>query len=248
MWRWLPWTALSLALGLAASPAGGQPSQSRPGQAMNWLALCSKCLAPTITQSQGLGTANAWAEARITRQEIVGWCENWSPGDRSCVAQQLADPDNKRTFRASADCTRGKITAIDGETYAYAGIWNDNDIGSGRSRWRDGSGRIVDRSNASGGLGISQQWEVLCPKGLVSASASQGPAAAGPPKGARPPPGVAGPYAVGQTIEAKYFSDWVRGRITAIRPGPRGLDYDIMLVNGERGIVPATMIRPVASR
>ena len=238
MRRWLPWTALSLALGLLASRADSQPSQWQPGQTMNWLAICSKCLAPTITQSQGLGTANAWAEARITRAEIVGWCENWQPGDRNCVAGELANPENRKTYRASADCTKGRITPVDGQTYSYAGIWNDNDIGGGRSRWRDASGQIVGRDNASGGLGISQQWEVLCPKGLVSAAVP----------GPRPSPGVASPYAVGQTIEAKYFSDWVRGRITAIRPGPRGLDYDIMLVNGKRGIVPAGMIRPVASR
>lgn len=246
MSRWILRAAAAVALSLwAASAAQAQP--------MNWLALCSKCLKPIITTSSGLGTANAMAEAKITRAEIVGWCENWSPGDKRCVAAELANPDNKQTYRASADCTKGRITPVDGKTYTYAGVWSNDDIGGGRSKWRDAAGQIVGRDNASGGLGISQQWEVLCPRGLVSASASARPGPGpgpgpGPAPGTRPGVGVTSPYAVGQTIEAKYFSDWVRGRITAIRPGPRGLDYDVMLVNGKRGIVPADMIRPVAAR
>jgi hypothetical protein len=56
----------------------------------------------------------------------------------------------------------------DGKTYTLAGTWDNSGIGAGRTRWRDSSGKIVGRDNASGGLGISQQWEVLCPGPLKS--------------------------------------------------------------------------------
>jgi hypothetical protein len=56
-------------------------------------------------------------------------------------------------------------------------------------------------------------------------------------------------YSVGQTVEAKYGSQWVRGRVTAVRQsaGAQGpeLAYDVLLDNGKRGIVPARMLRKV---
>jgi hypothetical protein len=120
-----------------------------------------------VFSKSGIGTANAVAEARVTRAEIEGWCENWTPGDRGRVQRELSSDAVRRTYRASADCTRGRITAVDGNSYTLAGCWDHSDIGGGRTGWRDASGRIVGRDNASGGLGISQQWEVLCPESRV---------------------------------------------------------------------------------
>jgi hypothetical protein len=200
---------------------------------VGWLSLCSKCLDPSITATSGLGTAKAVAEARISREDIKGWCENWSPEDHGCVARELANPGNKGAFKATADCTAGRIHTILGEDFTYAGLWDNSDIGGGRSKWRDKSGQIVGRDNASNGLAISQQWEVLCPRGLVR-GASAAPVAS-----------VAGAaYAVGQTVEAKYMSGWVRGRIVSLRRGASGVDYEVLLANGQRGIVPARMLRP----
>ena len=61
--------------------------------ANEWLAVCGKCISPTIFSKSGIGTARAVAEARITRAEVEAWCANWQPGDRSCVKQQLAAED-----------------------------------------------------------------------------------------------------------------------------------------------------------
>lgn len=130
-----------------------------------WLSLGSKHWAPTVFRKSGIGTANAVAEARVTREAISGWCENWSPNDRGCVEREMSSDEAKATYRASADCARGRITTVYGKTYTLAGRWDHSDIGGGRTRWRDESGNIVGRDNASGGLGISQQWEVLCPEG-----------------------------------------------------------------------------------
>lgn len=141
------------------------------GASQQHLALCAKCVSPTVMKLTGSGTSQAVAEARVTRSEAKGWCENWQPGGNleSCIREQLAQY-GKETYRATADCTAGKITAIDGMTYTFAGIWA-NDVGKGRTKWRDASGAIVGQDNASGGLGISQQWEVLCPGPLKIGSA-----------------------------------------------------------------------------
>jgi len=211
------------------------------GAPMGWLSLCSKCMSPTIISSSGLGTANAKVDAKLTREEAQGWCENWSPGDRGCLREQLASEDFKTTYHASADCTRGTITPIQGGTYRHAGVWDASDIGAGRSKWRDASGQIVGRDNASNGLAISQQWEELCPKGLVRAN-TPGPAAGPRPGDAAPTAGAV--YAVGQVVEAKFMSGWVRGRVVRLRPAGSGVDYEVNLVNGQRGIVPARMLRP----
>jgi hypothetical protein len=229
--RW-SWRAAAAAMAFTAGAAFAQAN-------LGSLAVCSKCASPTVFAVSGLGTANALAQARYTRQEFQAWCDNWTPDDRSCLRAQLAEHDLTKVYKASADCTRGRITPIDGGTYSYAGVWSNDDIGGGRSRWRDPQGQIVGRDNASGGLGIAQQWELLCPKGLAAAAAAAAPRAAPAPAAV---PGAA--FAVGQAIEARFGRDWVRGRVTRIRPGAGGaLDYDVSLENGQRGIVPARMLR-----
>lgn len=210
---------------------------------MGWLSVCSKCASPTVFATSGLGTANAVAQARMTRQELADWCANWEPDSKTCLRDQLAQEDLTKVYKATADCTRGRITPIDGQSYTHAGVWDASDIGEGRSRWRDASGRIVGRDNASNGLGISQQWEVLCPRGLVRATA---PAPqAGQSAVARPQAPV-GAFRSGQTVEAKFGRDWVRGRIgRVIQMNPSApVEYEVFLQNGQRGILPARMIRP----
>jgi hypothetical protein len=230
----------SLALVAVAMWAG-----STGAPAADWLSLGSKHWAPTVTSKTGIGTANAAAEAKVTREEITGWCANWSPGDADCAKRELASAEAKKTYRATADCTRGRLTAVDGNTYTLAGMWDNSDIGGGRSKWRDASGKIVGRDNASGGLGISQQWEVLCPGPIEGAPV--GATTASPPPGKKAAP--AAQFAVGQTVEAKYGRDWVRGRIDRVlqvagTSGPQ-TEYDVRLVNGQRGILPERMVRRV---
>jgi len=213
----------------------------------DWLSVCGKCPSPAITSKSGLGTSNAVAEAKLTRAELEGWCANWEPGNRSCVQHQLAGADLKKVYRATADCPGGRITPIDGQTYTYAGTWT-SDVGKGRSRWRDASGKIVGQDNASNGLAISQQWEVLCPgaSGTPKAvAASARPGSAGPVASAPVQPGAQ--YAVGEVIEAKYGRDWVRGQVSKITQTTtaKGTEfaYEVRLDNGQRGIVPARMLR-----
>jgi hypothetical protein len=117
-------------------------------------------------------------------------------------------------------------------------MWT-TDIGRGRSRWRDPTGKVVGQDNASGGLGIAQQWEVLCPRVPAQPATSRPAMAQVAPAGA---------FEVGQQIEAKYGRDWVRGQVARILPHEgrnREPAYDVRLVNGKRGIVPAAMLRGV---
>ncbi len=220
-------------LALAATSIGAA------GRQPDWLALCAKCLNPVVIQKSGIGTAHAVAIARITKDAAAAWCGNWVPGQNpaQCVREQMATKDARKTYRASADCIAGRITAVDGMTYRLAGVWTDR-FARGRTKWRDPSGHIVGTDNASGGLGIAQQWEVLCP-GLPART--QRP----PPPHGRTPPADA--FAVGQQIEARYGRGWVRGRVTRIwrHEGASGHEvaYDVRLVNGKRGIVPARMLR-----
>ncbi|PKO56766.1 MAG: hypothetical protein CVU28_01755, partial [Betaproteobacteria bacterium HGW-Betaproteobacteria-21] len=126
-------TRLALAALAALVPAAAA-AQSE------WLSLGSKHWSPTVTKKSGIGTENAVAEAKVTRQAIEGWCANWSPGDPNCVRSVLDSPEAKQTYRASANCIAGRITPVDGNTYTLAGRWDNSDIGGGRTRWRDASG------------------------------------------------------------------------------------------------------------
>ena len=73
-----------------------------------------------------------------------------------------------KTYTVHADCTVGKLDPLDGKSYVLDGLWDSSDVGAGRTRWRGPDG-VVGRDGASGGLSLSQQWEVLCP-GRVSAA------------------------------------------------------------------------------
>lgn len=214
------------------------------------LSLGSKHWSPTIFSKSGFGTANAVAEARLTRSALEGWCANWSPEDKRCVAQTLA-AEAKQTYRASADCLAGRITNVDGKPYTFAGTWDNSDIGGGRTRWRDAGGKIVGRDNASGGLGISANWEVLCP-GPLKFSRTQNVAAAAratqPVQPTQPSqPAVTAAFAVGEAVEARYGREWISGRVNSIRQskGAQGpeLVYEVLLENGKRGMLPARMVR-----
>lgn len=242
MWK----TAFVLAIALTGVAAAAPAAE--------WLSLCGKCLSPVVFAKSGIDTANAVAQARITREAASDWCENWEPQTprASCIRLQMSSDDARKVHRATANCQAGRITPTDGKTYSLAGYWT-SDVGRGRSRWRDGAGRIVGQDHASNGLAIAQQWELLCPsRALASAgSASKAsPSKAPPSKATATGPGSTGlkpAFNVGQTIEARYGREWVRGRVTAIREergrnGPR-LAYDVQLENGRRGIVPDTMLR-----
>ncbi len=211
------------------------------------LSLCGQCLNPSITSKSGMGTANAVAEARITRQDAMAWCSNWHPEDKNCANGQLASDEAKKNYRASANCTTGKITTIDGKSYTQGGVWTA-DAGKGRARFRDAGGAIVGQDEGSGGLAIAEQWEILCP-GVLNATALAGSSTV--TGRSLPQPAARPEFAAGDRVEAKYGRDWIRGKIRKVaetqgRNGPE-LNYDVLLDNGKSGLLPADMVRRISA-
>jgi hypothetical protein len=147
-----PVTGRSAAARVAVAAASPTTAQA-PAEA-EWLSLCNRCENPNVFSKSGTGSANSVAQARL--------------------------PGQSKIYRASANCTTGRITTAQGDSYTLAGVWDNSDIGAGRSKWRDASGEIVRRDNASNGLGISQQWEVLCPAPLNASLLAQASAAPQP--------------------------------------------------------------------
>ncbi len=122
-----------------------------------WLSLCGQCVNPSVTSKSGVGTDHAVAEGKVTRQDALDWCKNWRPDGKPdpCVKEQLTAAGNK-VYRATANSSAGRLTAIDGKSYALAGAWT-SDVGRGRSSWRDpATGAIVAQDEESGGLALSQ--------------------------------------------------------------------------------------------
>jgi hypothetical protein len=59
---------------------------------------------------------------------------------------------------------------------------------------------------------------------------------------------AASPFAAGEIVEVKLGRAWMRGKISRIIQASvsgRELQFDIVLKNGQRGILPANMIRKV---
>src|SRR5215831_20713372 len=143
-------------------------SSARAGSSAEWLASTDGP-SPTVTTKSGVGTA------KVTFESIRTFCSDQGgqgssaqarAGVDACVQQQK--PELGKTYTVQADCTSGRLQPLDGNTYVLDGLWDNSDVGGGRTRWKGPNG-VVGRDNASGGLALSQQWEVLCP-GRVSAS------------------------------------------------------------------------------
>src|SRR5215831_18558831 len=143
-------------------------SSARAGSSAEWLASTDGP-SPTVTTKSGVGTA------KVTFESIRTFCSDQggqgssaqaSAGVDACVNQQK--PALGKTYTVQADCTSGRLQPLDGKTYVLDGLWDNSDVGGGRTRWKGPDG-VVGRDSASGGLALSQQWEVLCP-GRVSAS------------------------------------------------------------------------------
>jgi len=139
----------------AMLPAGAQQDE--------WIPLCSKCLTPSISSKSGIGTAHAVAEGKVTFKDAQQWCASWEPDNQGCPNEQL-DSEKGAVYRISANCPAGRLTSFDGAVYTHTReVWDASDIGQGLPKFRDAKGKIVGRDNASNGLGLAAQWDVLCP-------------------------------------------------------------------------------------
>jgi len=179
-------------LGLAAAVtllSLAAPGRAAGGSSAEWLAS-TEGPSPTVTAKSGVGTAQASATAKVTSESLKSFCAD-SAGQSdpaqataavdACVKQQK--PELGKTYTITADCTVGRLQPLDGRAYVLDGVWDNSDIGGGRTRWKGPDGAVVGRDNASGGLALSQQWEVLCP-GRVSAAVLSKARALGPTGGA----------------------------------------------------------------
>lgn len=113
-----------------------------------------------IFESSGLGTADAKASARQTKESMLDWCQNYRPGDDmdECVKSNI---DND-TYSAMANCQTGSLTDTDGSKYQYLGQEKD-ETWLNYPTFKDSSGKKVQMSYAGGGIGIAATWWTLCP-------------------------------------------------------------------------------------
>ena len=171
----IAWLCASFFLGLfliSVPPASsGNPE---------YLPICNlpKCLNPQVTTKSGVGTAAATAEAKISPDDAAKWCTTYKPRDKYCPKEQVQSGwiGFRPLYRASADCLAGRLTAIDGGTYSYVGIWEEG-AGKGLPRFRakgdakdlkwEGSGADVDHTGTflgwgGGSANLAAQWNVLC--------------------------------------------------------------------------------------
>src|SRR3954465_549297 len=144
-------TALSIAVLILCLTLVAGAQRKNQIESTEWISLCSKCLSPSIASKSGFGTANAVAEGKVTLADAKQWCASWEPDNKACPKEQLTN-ENGQSYRISANCKAGKLTSVDGSSYTYAGIWNNNDIGGRRPKFRGSDGKVVGRDNASGGL------------------------------------------------------------------------------------------------
>ncbi len=146
---------------------------AQAGSSAEWLSSTDGP-SPIVTSKSGVGSAQASATAKVTSDSIKTLCADQARGNPA-EAKSAMDACSKqwqgelgKTYTVHADCTVGQLQPLDGKSYVLDGLWDNSDVGAGRTRWRGPDG-VVGRDGASGGLALSQQWEVVCP-GRVSAA------------------------------------------------------------------------------
>lgn len=127
-----------------------------------WISLCSKCLSPSVSAKSGAGTTNAMAQGKVTLKDAEMWCGSWDPDNKTCPKEQLASEKSK-VYKISANCPAGKFTSYDGTIYTRTReVWDASDVGKDRPKFRGADGKIIGRDNASGGLDLAANWDILC--------------------------------------------------------------------------------------
>ena len=164
----------STVLGAALFATGLLAGAARAAGSPEWLSSTDGP-SPIVSSKSGVGSAQATATAKVTSDSIKELCSDQAGLGDPAQAKKATDACAKqwkgelgKTYTVKADCTVGRLDPLDGKSYVLDGIWDNTDVGGGRTRWRGPDG-VVGRDNASGGLALSQQWEVLCP-GRVSAA------------------------------------------------------------------------------
>jgi len=180
------------------APAVAADNESMP------ICTLPKCLNPRVTAKSGIGTTNAAVEAKVTPEDAAKWCAIYKPKYKLCQQEEVRNGwiGFKNLYRANADCVAGRMTAIDGNQYTYAGVWEDGP-GKGRpkfttanrqfphTKWEETGVQIHPSGSITGWGGgspnLAAQWEVLCAGAPAPAlKVSQPPAQA--PQSATPVP------------------------------------------------------------
>lgn len=126
--------------------------------------VVSKVPDAVINATSGIGTSNAKVTAAISKQAIQDWCDNWKPGDKTCIVDMQGSIGE--TYHASADCYSGTMTDPSGQKVKWSGLNRGNDWDRFYQFKDTKTGENVGFSNANGGVRLMTQWMTLCPFGL----------------------------------------------------------------------------------
>ncbi len=174
----------------AAAPAPSAPLVAQANGQFLPVCLLPRCLNPRIQSTSGVGTADAVAQAKVTRDDATAWCAQFNAGYKGCVEDQLAQGGTAggakfraNDFKATANCATGKLNAVDGRSYTYVGTWPGGGPGAGRPKFAgsmgEPGGRIFEQQGAAqvangsttifqlalepnAGEALALQWQVLC--------------------------------------------------------------------------------------
>jgi hypothetical protein len=147
---------LSLAtviLALATTPAAAKDT---------WFYLGPRTPSAEIYNISGFGTEKAFAEARVTDEEIKEFCDNFYPGLTSC--EKATRSEYPRPFTASANCVAGTIITVYGDELIFAGERKRRSEADSPNvtLWRKKDGPVLGTGPFDGGNVPAQNWSALC--------------------------------------------------------------------------------------
>src|SRR5262249_40417951 len=97
---------------------------------------------PVVTSKSGVGSAQATATAKVTSDSIKELCADQAGLGDPAQAKKATDDCAKqwkgelgKTYTVKADCSVGRLNPLDGKSYVLDGLWDNTDVGGGRTRW-----------------------------------------------------------------------------------------------------------------
>lgn len=117
-----------------------------------------------IESETGIGTSESKIVAKISKQAVVDWCENWKPGEESCLSEMKEDIG--KTFTATANCQTGTMTDPSGQKLKYVGRNYGDDFYNYFQFENIETRTKIGFSSDEDGVSLMAQWMSLCPYGL----------------------------------------------------------------------------------
>jgi len=119
------------------------------------------------------GDTNAVAQGKVTLKDAQMWCGSWEPDNKALPLKNNSTVKRARLQDFLPIVPPENLTFQTAPIYTHTKeVWDASDNLAHRPKFSGTDGKIVGGSNASGGLDLAANWELLCGRAGGGAAAA----------------------------------------------------------------------------